>query len=115
MKSGRLETCKPKGANTLFVEKRNIYGTKASPRQQSNGDKAKAENGTTVLFTLDRPKAEIVYLCGDYRPLGRACDRPALVRELVNISRRAIRRPGAFTPPFRQICELGRKAMTRKS
>jgi 1,4-alpha-glucan branching enzyme len=66
MKSGRLETCKPKGANTLFVEKKNIHGTKASPRQQSNGDNAKAENGTAVLFTLDQPEAEIVYLCGDF-------------------------------------------------
>ena len=32
----------------------------------SNGDNTKTGNGTGMLFTLERPEAQIVYLCGDF-------------------------------------------------
>jgi 1,4-alpha-glucan branching enzyme len=66
MKSSRFDTCKSKRADTLFFERKNIHATKTAPRQQSNGDNTKGANRTGVLFTLDRPEAEIVYLCGDF-------------------------------------------------
>jgi 1,4-alpha-glucan branching enzyme len=66
MKSSLLETCKPKSASTLSFERKNMLRTKAPLGQRSNGDNTNAAIGSGVLFTLDRPEAEIVYLCGDF-------------------------------------------------
>jgi 1,4-alpha-glucan branching enzyme len=66
MKSSRFETCKQKSTNTFFFERKNIHPKKTVARQQSNGNKTKGANGTGVLFTLDQPEAQIVYLCGDF-------------------------------------------------
>jgi 1,4-alpha-glucan branching enzyme len=66
MKSSRSETWKSRTGSTLFFERKHIHPTKTAPRQQSNGGNAKGANGTSVLFALNRPEAQIVYLCGDF-------------------------------------------------
>lgn len=64
MKSSRLNMCKPKRTNAL--ERKNTHPTKTAPRQQSEGDNTKGANERGLLFTLDQPEAQIVYLCGDF-------------------------------------------------
>jgi 1,4-alpha-glucan branching enzyme len=43
-----------------------MHSTRTALRQQYYGDNTKGANGSGVLFTLDRPDAQIVYLCGDF-------------------------------------------------
>jgi 1,4-alpha-glucan branching enzyme len=66
MKSSRSETCNSKSANTLFFERKRTHPTQTAPQQQSNRNTTKRANGTGMLFTLDRPEAQIVYLSGDF-------------------------------------------------
>jgi 1,4-alpha-glucan branching enzyme len=66
MKSSRIGKCKPKSSDTLFFERKNMHRTKAPPQQLFNEDNTNVTIVSGVLFTLDRPEAEIVYLCGDF-------------------------------------------------
>jgi 1,4-alpha-glucan branching enzyme len=66
MKATRFATLTPKRFNLPFYATRNSERTKPGQPPSSCGDATKASNGTGVMFTLDRPGAKIVYLCGDF-------------------------------------------------